>query len=991
VDGSLITLQELREHISQSEKRLREELDDRMEAFERRLKQEMVGRGPIQLQDDDLYDEEPTEAEVQSLVQACTDYSGCQNLSQGQVRAVLNSLLPSSSEQQVEVLVNTFTKNTSDPDQGVDWQQLVTWLVDGNQDPGDGIPTEPEVTTFNASLEQMKTAASSSTKPETTIQKPNIPDTPEARPRTSQYSYEMAFESVGGTKALSKAVELSKRMRHFVADTILDTEIRDLLPKDFKKRKAYSTAVVSQHFVEDLDTLLAQADAVLESFHAKVQHIAEATQGTGHFPPRKSKNRAQSKAVFKYKEPNGGIAYHRLTDLVRATVSYKDIQSMYEALHPLEQAFGDSIKEFNDRYHHPMPGGYRDLQLVVEHNGHICELLLNTDSILRAKEATGHRRFEAVRELKAAITENDRARCVEVLEWGRESMGSKESGVLFEGRDGSVLLHAAASSGHADIVSLFLKHKANANGKDKKGNTPLHLAMQNGHDRVVWALLDQGGADHRQVNKERQVPLLEGYLMLQQMPAEHAVRAVCTLAHWSGAEHVQQVKKQVDDELKKKWVNSRYVVSLAADGRLKELKTELQNYSDPNSRDANGFPALVAATAEGHIEAVEMLLAFRANPGLKDRSGQSALDIAFQRKNRDAMALLLSAGAIPSGMIADFVETGKTGFASACVTRDGRVYCAPWDNSNLLIYDPARESIKFVDTNGVKGKWNALASKALDKVSGSLAGAASKFLASASKSRWSGIAVGEDGRLYCAPHNHSAILIFDPATEKVNLLETGMQGDTKWDGIAAGSDGRLYCAPLDSPSILCYDPARNKIKYIDVGPQGERKWNGIATGLDGRMYCAPYNHSAVLIYDPKTQAAKFVETGVTGERKWMGITLGADGRLYCAPCNNSSVLIIDPKNDKLKMVDTGAKGKLKWAGITSSPNGLLYCAPLRHTAVLVFDPRKNAVVDMAETGVSGGYMGIAAAQDGRLYCAPFRNSAILRFGDMGAALRGLGV
>ncbi|XP_066492877.1 ankyrin repeat domain-containing protein 27 isoform X1 [Tiliqua scincoides] len=63
-------------------------------------------------------------------------------------------------------------------------------------------------------------------------------------------------------------------------------------------------------------------------------------------------------------------------------------------------------------------------------------------------------------------------------------------GVNVTNQDGFSPLHVAALHGHADLVSLLLKHGANIGQKNADHAAPLNLACQNGHVQVVKCLLE---------------------------------------------------------------------------------------------------------------------------------------------------------------------------------------------------------------------------------------------------------------------------------------------------------------------------------------------------------------------------------------------------------------------------------------------------------------------------------------------------------------------
>ena len=80
----------------------------------------------------------------------------------------------------------------------------------------------------------------------------------------------------------------------------------------------------------------------------------------------KSRERSENKARFKYKDHNGDIGYYRITDILRATLAYSDLDAMYDGAEKIVNKMGNKIKEFNDRYQTPLNDGYRDIQMTFE-------------------------------------------------------------------------------------------------------------------------------------------------------------------------------------------------------------------------------------------------------------------------------------------------------------------------------------------------------------------------------------------------------------------------------------------------------------------------------------------------------------------------------------------------------------------------------------------------------------------------------------------------
>ena len=84
-------------------------------------------------------------------------------------------------------------------------------------------------------------------------------------------------------------------------------------------------------------------------FTSKVMQLAQETGGKPLIPALKGKERCLAKATYKYADA-GGVAWYRLTDIVRATILYPSISAMYKGLEAIEKDESIEIIELNDRY-----------------------------------------------------------------------------------------------------------------------------------------------------------------------------------------------------------------------------------------------------------------------------------------------------------------------------------------------------------------------------------------------------------------------------------------------------------------------------------------------------------------------------------------------------------------------------------------------------------------------------------------------------------------
>lgn len=81
-------------------------------------------------------------------------------------------------------------------------------------------------------------------------------------------------------------------------------------------------------------------------------------------------------------------------------------------------------------------------------------------------------------------------------------------------------------------------------------------------------------------------------------------------------------------------------------GDARAVERHLSGGADPNSRDGNGFPALVAATASGNKEIIRLLIGAGADVNAVTRdTGRTALMVGLELNDRGVVSLLLEHGA----------------------------------------------------------------------------------------------------------------------------------------------------------------------------------------------------------------------------------------------------------------------------------------------------------------------------------------------------------
>lgn len=75
------------------------------------------------------------------------------------------------------------------------------------------------------------------------------------------------------------------------------------------------------------------------------------------------------------------------------------------------------------------------------------------------------------------------------------------------GEDGNTALHYASENGHLEVVRVLIERGAGIDGRNKRGETPSHLAIANAHSLQVLQYLEEMGADLEMTNGNEETHL----------------------------------------------------------------------------------------------------------------------------------------------------------------------------------------------------------------------------------------------------------------------------------------------------------------------------------------------------------------------------------------------------------------------------------------------------------------------------------------------------
>ncbi len=248
-------------------------------------------------------------------------------------------------------------------------------------------------------------------------------------------------------------------------------------------------------------------------------------------------------------------------------------------------------------------------------------------------------------------------------------------------------------------------------------------------------------------------------------------------------------------------------------------------------------------------------------------------------------------------LLEDFGGAGSNWYWGGCIGADGKIYCAPYNATKIMVIDPAVANpsgrISYIDLPaGVSGA-----------------------------GKWRGAALANDGRIFCAPYNATTVLIIDPATKTSvavggptwlsNAAEPG-----KFCDIVVGADKNMYLMPARSPYMVGIDPASSgagglvvSMEPLDtkIGPHASSdRWGGACAAPNGRLYAAPAAYSEALEYDITTGVLERLggpySSDVNSDSyRWSAIIPGRDGNVYAFPYFWNQILKIETEQTRVHL------------------------------------------------------------------------------------------
>jgi len=216
----------------------------------------------------------------------------------------------------------------------------------------------------------------------------------------------------------------------------------------------------------------------------------------------------------------------------------------------------------------------------------------------------------------------------------------------------------ACKTGNHSLMKKFRSHISSINVKEKEtGNTALHLACINGHEKIAQALIKLGiNIDEK--NSEGFVALYyaiynglvatvkilldhESYMECLDKYGNSILHISCELGYIEIVKYLLE-KKVLNNQKNKNFKTPIHIASQK--GFVDIIQLMLQRHDILiDDIDSNGKTALIMACENDHLNIVKLLLRSNSNIYIRDNKGKSAIFYACQVNNTEMIKALINA------------------------------------------------------------------------------------------------------------------------------------------------------------------------------------------------------------------------------------------------------------------------------------------------------------------------------------------------------------
>lgn len=217
---------------------------------------------------------------------------------------------------------------------------------------------------------------------------------------------------------------------------------------------------------------------------------------------------------------------------------------------------------------------------------------------------------------------------------------------------GDTALIASVRHGHTSLVDLLLKHKANPNLANQRGEVPIFVAASLGNAPVVEKLLRVGVDPNTLENEKLTVS------MTNSLPSMGRNTPLLAAAQAGHTEVVRVLIKAGASVNHQGFLNKTALFCAVDRSYSATVELLLKSNADPNLNDIEGLTPLIVASRNGNARITQMLLDAGAEPNVAERAdvpgeggkafgaaGMTALIYASRAGHKDIVSMLLRAGA----------------------------------------------------------------------------------------------------------------------------------------------------------------------------------------------------------------------------------------------------------------------------------------------------------------------------------------------------------